>query len=262
MRERLARGWRIVRTGFAFAMFGIGGLLFRLLYFPLLALCVWWPRARRQRMARWAVQQSFRGFVWLMRVLGLLEYRIHGRERLAREGLLVLANHPTLIDVVFLISMTPNATCVVKPAVERNPFMRGPVRATGYLANHSGAALVEDCIATLQAGSNLIIFPEGTRTPVAGPQRLQRGAANIAVRGLRNITPVTIRVQPSSLTKGLPWWRVPDRPMQFTLVVHEDLAVQPFLVQADGQEAVAARQLTAHLANLFQRGGEPPDDEP
>jgi hypothetical protein len=94
----------------------------------------------------------------------------------------VLANHPTLIDVVFLISLLPNADCVVK-RVACNPFMRGPVRAAGYISNDDGAGLVDDCIAAVRAGGSLVIFPEGTRSVPGQPPRLQRGAANIAVRG-------------------------------------------------------------------------------
>ena len=76
-----------------------------------------------------------------------MTYQIEGGERLQRDGLLVLANHPTLIDVVCLISLLPNADCVVKRAVARNPFMRGPVRAAGYISNDDGAGLVDDCVA-------------------------------------------------------------------------------------------------------------------
>ena len=59
-----------------------------------------------------------------MRCLGLMTYEIRGRERLRRDGLLILANHPTLIDVVLLVSLLPNADCVVKSAVARNAFMK------------------------------------------------------------------------------------------------------------------------------------------
>ena len=93
-----------------------------------------------------------------------MTYQIEGGERLQRDGLLVLANHPTLIDVVCLISLLPNADCVVKRAVARNPFMRGPVRAAGYISNDDGAGLVDDCVAAVHAGGTLVIFPEGTRS--------------------------------------------------------------------------------------------------
>jgi len=250
MFELLDRGWRVIATAIAFSSFGLGGLLLRLVYFPLLQLIVR-ERARQTRLARLSIHHTFRLFIELMRVLGILRYEIVGAERLRRPGLLILANHPTLIDVVFLISLVPNADCVVKAALARNPFTRGPVRATGYICNDSGAGLVEDCVASVHAGNNLIIFPEGTRTPVAGPMKLQRGAANIATRGPCTITPVTIRCEPLSLTKGLPWWKVPVRRMHFTIVVRDDIEVAPFLARAGNEPALAARHLTDYLHDYF-----------
>ncbi|GAB3246058.1 lysophospholipid acyltransferase family protein [Chitinimonas naiadis] len=252
MFERLDRGWRVLATAIAFSTFGIGGLVLRLVYFPLLQLLVR-HRARQARLARLAVHHAFRLFIELMRVLGLVKYRIEGVERLHRKGLLILANHPTLIDVVFLISRVPDADCVVKASLARNPFTRGPVRATDYICNDSGAGLVEDCIRSVRAGHNLIIFPEGTRTPVNGQMKLQRGAANIAIRGACDITPVTIRCEPLSLNKGRPWWRVPAQASVFTIEVHDDIAVQPFLERAGNEPALAARQLTEYLHHYFSR---------
>lgn len=248
MLERLDRGWRVIATALAFTTFGVGGLLLRLVYFPLLQLLT--SEARRPGLARRAVYRAFGLFIELMRVLGILRYRIEGVERLRRPGLLILANHPTLIDVVFLISLVPNADCVVKASLARNPFTRGPVKATGYICNDSGVGLIEDCIASVKAGSNLVIFPEGTRSVPGQPLRLQRGAANIAVRGRLAVTPVRIRCEPPSLTKGLPWWQVPPRRMQFTIAVEDDIAIEPFLDGSDN-EALAARELTRYLTEYF-----------
>lgn len=256
MLEALERAWRIVATGLSFLIFGFGGFLLWVLFFPLLQLFVREP-ARRQRLARRSVHHSFRFFIGFTRWVGILDYRIEGRERLDRRGLLILANHPTLIDVVFLVSLIPDADCVVKASLARNPFTRGPVRATGYLCNDSGPGLVADCIDSVKRGNNLILFPEGTRTPIDGrPVRLQRGAANIAVRGPCDITPVRIRCEPIGLSKGVPWWKVPPSKMQFTIQVEEDLPVAPFL--ASQGEAAAARRVTEYLTGYFI-GGRAPD---
>lgn len=253
MIERIDRAWRLVATAIAFSSFGIGGLILRLVYFPLLQWLVREPAGA----ARLAIHYVFRGFIGWMKFLGILRYRITGVERLHRPGLLILANHPSLLDVVFLISLVRNANCVVKASLARNPFTRGPVLATNYICNDSGVGLVDDCIASVKAGHNLIIFPEGTRTPMDGNMQLQRGAANIAVRGPCNITPVLIRVEPRSLTKGLPWWKIPPRRMLFTIDVREDIAVAPFLERAGNEPALAARQLTEFLRDYFTKEAGP-----
>jgi 1-acyl-sn-glycerol-3-phosphate acyltransferase len=246
---RLDHAWRVVATGISFASFGVGGVLLRLLVFPVLSLGIRDP-VRRSRVARAVIRRTFAGFIELMRVLGVLTWDIRGAERLQRRGLLVLANHPTLIDVVFLVSLIPDADCVVRSGLARNAFTRGPIRATGYICNDSGAGLVEDCIASLHSGKNLVIFPEGTRTRRDQPLPLRRGAANIAVRGAVDITPVRIRCTPPTLGKGSKWYRVPSRRFHVSLDVGEDLAVAPFLEGAT--EAIAARRLTEHLTGYFE----------
>jgi 1-acyl-sn-glycerol-3-phosphate acyltransferase len=249
MREHLSRGWRVCATGFCFAVFGIGGLVLRALVFPLLHLIVR-HRARRTALARAVIRVAFRTFIALMQGLGVLRYEIIGAQRLERDGLLILANHPTLIDTVFLMALVRRADCIVKANLWNNPFTGGPVRAAGYLNNDSGVDLVDDCIASLRSGNNLIVFPEGTRTPGSGAICLKRGAANIAVRGGCDVTPVVITCHPMTLGKGEKWWRVPARFARFRIDVRDDIAVAGFL--ADGVSAgVAARNLTAYLQTYF-----------
>ena len=252
MVERLDRFWRIVATGFCFVVFGVGALLLHGLLFPLFALMPW-SRTRRQTISRDVIHYALRGFLWLMAALGVIQYECRNVDRLRRAGLLIVANHPSLIDAVFLMALTRGADCVVKAELASNPFTRGTVRATGWIRNDcGGAAMVDDCIASLRAGSSLIIFPEGTRTRPGEPPRLQRGAANVAVRGGFDLTPVVIRCEPPTLTKGEKWYRVPPRRPRFVIDVHPDLEVAQWV--PDGIEAVqAVRRLTHSLSDYFSR---------
>jgi 1-acyl-sn-glycerol-3-phosphate acyltransferase len=252
--ERLGRTWRVIATGVCFAVFGIGGLLLRIVVFPLLNLLVW-RRRQRIRHARGVIRLAFRAFVWLMQALGVLRYEVTGGERLARDGLLILASHPTLIDTVFLMALVERADCIVKGGLWNNPFTRGPVRAAGYVNNDKGPELVADCIASLELGNNLIVFPEGTRTPGNRVITLKRGAANIAVRGRRNITPVLIHCSPMTLGKGEKWWQVPSRLVRFRIAVQEDIRIDPFLANG-ASDVIAARQLTAYLQTYFTEGNQ------
>jgi 1-acyl-sn-glycerol-3-phosphate acyltransferase len=249
MMQVLDRLWRIAATGFCFSVFGLGGVLLRVLAFPALRLCVWHAE-RRAVAAKWLVHATFRLFVGVLRATGVLSLELLGVEKLHRRGLLVVANHPSLVDVVFLVSLIARADCIVKSSLARNPFTRGPVVAANYICNDSGAGMVDDCIASLQRGNNLIIFPEGSRTPLSGALPLQRGAANVAVRGGINITPVRIRCQPPMLTKGVPWYRVPPQRGHFVLEVCDDIAVAPFVAEARSA-AIATRQLTDYLTDYF-----------
>jgi 1-acyl-sn-glycerol-3-phosphate acyltransferase len=249
MWRTIDRCWRIVGTGVSFAAFGAGGLALRVIAFPALGLLVRQPR-RRTRLARDLVRCSMRAFVELMRVLGVMTYRVQGLERLQRRGLLVVANHPTLVDIVLLLAFVRDADVIVKSALWRNPFTVGPVSVADYVRNDSGIELLDDCIERLGRGNNLIIFPEGTRTPRGGAIRMQRGAAQIAVRAGTAVTPVVIRCTPPTLSKGEKWWQVPERRFDLCLEVKSDIETAPMLHNAPSA-AMAARNLTTHLEEYF-----------
>ena len=253
--RRDAYYWRLLGTGLSFAVFGVFGLLLGTLVFPVLHLLPGGPQARQVR-ARAVIAWCFRFFVGFMRALGVISYEIVGAERLGRPGQLIVANHPSLIDVVFLIGYTPGTDCVVKDALWRNPFTRGVVGAARYCSNRSTGQMIEEAVAALRAGHSLIMFPEGTRTRPGEPTDFHRGAANVAVKAAQVVTPVYIRVHPTTLTKAEPWYHIPPTRGHWRLEVGEDLDLGAFR-GAEGAP-IASRRLNEamrrHFENELSRG--------
>jgi 1-acyl-sn-glycerol-3-phosphate acyltransferase len=222
-RRRSERGdafyWRLIATAMSFAVFGLGALALSVTILPLLRML---PAARSQRWSRLVLRRGMRAFIGVMHRTRLLTYDFRGAERLGKSGQLIVANHPSLIDVVFLIAFVPRANCVVKHAMFRNLLTRSVVSATGYISNELTADMIERAAAVLDQGQCLIMFPEGTRTSVGKPLEFHRGAANVAIRAAATVTPVYIRCEPVTLTKAQPWYRIPRRRPHFTLEVGED----------------------------------------
>ena len=246
---RLNHAWRIFATGFVFVLFGLGALFISLTMFPLLRLSTWNTAVARRRIQR-GMQGTFRLYMEIMRVLGILTYTVEGAERLREPGRLVVANHPTLIDVVLLVSLMPAVDCIVKRGLWRNPFLRWPVSWAGYIPNSDGEELIEGCAATLRRGHSLLVFPEGTRTVPGQPLRMQRGAAHIALAADVEILPVTVTCDPPTLFKGNPWYRVPVRRFHMHVVVGSPVASREF--RHDGEPAArAARRLTQWLLAYY-----------
>lgn len=247
--SRLGRAWRVLATGFVFVVFGLGAIVISATIFPILRLL-----SRDAAAARWRIQRgmqlTFRGYVGLMRALGLLTYEVQHIERLWAPGQLVVANHPTLIDVVFLVSLMPRVDCIVKQGLWHNPFLRWPVAWASYIPNTTGEALIAECAATLRRGNSLLVFPEGTRSVPGQPLRMQRGAAHIALAAQPPILPVTITVPEPLLTKGYPWHRVPRRRPHFCIKVGEPLP--PSVYNPGGETgALAARRLTEFFGEYY-----------
>jgi 1-acyl-sn-glycerol-3-phosphate acyltransferase len=238
---------RVVTTGLSFLFFGVFGIILGILVVPLLLAIPGGKMARRAR-ARRLIRLAFRALVGFMNQTGAISYRFAGSAALGRPGQLVIANHPSLIDIVLLIAFVPNAACVVKRAAWRNLSMVMAVRAAGYVANSPTEWMIEQASALLESGECLIMFPEGTRTVPDRPAHFHRGAASLALRAARVVTPVFIDVRPSHLSKAVPWYRVPATRPHYSLSVGADIDPAPY---RDRPAPVASRTLNAYFKSCY-----------
>lgn len=252
-RRRDAWAWRLVATGASFVLFGLGGLLLGVLILPLLA-CLPGDGVTRRRRTRAAISRAFHWHMQFMYRTRVLDMVVDGAEQLGRPGQLVVANHPSLIDVVLLISQIRDANCVVKQSLFENPFTRGPVRMASYIGNDGSMEMLDRAAAVLRDGQCLVVFPEGTRTLPGQPPRFHRGAAAIALRGARVVTPVCISVDPPTLTKGQPWYRIPHRRFRISLRVGAD--IDPASYAAGAPPPVASRRLNDDLQQIYLAGAD------
>lgn len=240
--------WRVLATGLGFILFGLGAMFLTVAAFPFLYVL---PKGNRSKRARWCIHKCFAAFIWTVERLGLMNFEVIGRERLQGCGSqLVLANHPTLIDVVALIALIPDASCVVKQALWKNPFVALVVRAAAYISNAEPEGVIDACVDEMQHSQPLIMFPEGTRTVPGKPLHFQRGAAYIALRSGRPFLPVLIHCEPSTLTKGAAWYRIPKRKFTLRLQVMEPMYTSALIADAI-DSPLHARRLTAALEEFF-----------
>lgn len=246
--KKLNKLWRIFATGLSFSIFGLGGIILPIVAVPALYLL---PSSERQRerRAKLLIHYAFRSFLETMKFLGIMTYHVEDIEKLNRPGQLILANHPTLVDIVFLIGFIKQADCVVKSSLGTNPFMRGSINVANYIANDSSEKVLELAEKSLKRGNSLIIFPEGTRTTQGKSLNMQRGAANIALRCEHPIVPVILNCTPSTLTKELSWYQVPEKPFHISLKLNPEMSIEEF--QREPKKSLAARKLTRFLESYF-----------
>jgi 1-acyl-sn-glycerol-3-phosphate acyltransferase len=248
----MCRTWRTAVTILCFIAFGVGGTLLSALFFPLFGLM---PGERRHwhARARALVRFFFRLLIRVLEASGCMRLETSGLDRLDNiSGALIVANHPSYIDVVVLLSLIPQANCVVKGALWRNPFYWSIVRAAGYINNNSPEAVVKSCADALVAGEPLVLFPEGTRSVPGQTLRFQRGAAHIALEAEAKIVPVLISCEPRTLGKGDRWWLAPAHPFTFRVEMREPVSTV-FFAPAPENSAVGARRFTEALQLYFSR---------
>ena len=233
---RLARS--ILCAAF-FLLFGVGGLVFALLLlFPL-------PKPVARRM----LKASFRFFVWLGRVTRLFRVQISPADRrtlASLSGSVVVSNHLTLIDVIILLSIVGDAVCVTKESVSRNPFMCAVARNV-LIVNDRPLAVLRRARRHLADRVNVIVFPEGTRTPATAKHVFRRGAAHIALLSGAPVETVSIACYPPVLAKRQPWWDVGGRTITYAVRCRGRLENPPPDGRGRGSARVRAAALTAQM---------------
>ncbi|WNO09238.1 lysophospholipid acyltransferase family protein [Teredinibacter sp. KSP-S5-2] len=250
---RLKHYNRVLATGLCFATFFLCGFAISTTLFPVFYL---WPgtRLQKSRRARQAIHYTFRWFVGQMEFFGLIKVRTHNAGLLKQaKGCLVIANHPTLIDVVILASLVPYPNCVVKGELFRNKYLKRVVTLAGFISNDDADMMINGAQQAFEDQDALIIFPEGSRSVPKQPLQFRRGAANIAVRTRAPMLSVFITCNPITLIKGEAWYQVPPSKAVIDIYVREWL--DP-IDMADGCEdpPAAARKLTKNLQEYFEKG--------
>lgn len=176
---------------FCYGFFGIGAVILAILVFPWIRVFVH-PKLKFQIAARKFVSGTFRMFTGMMKGMGLMKVVVDDKNAYRNlHGKILVANHPSILDFVYIMSMVPNANCIVRGGLA-NGVLGGVIRQC-YIVNTLGFdQLCELCKATLDEGNNVIIFPEGTRTPRHGFNQYKKGAARIAYNTKCDVQPILI----------------------------------------------------------------------
>jgi 1-acyl-sn-glycerol-3-phosphate acyltransferase len=183
---------RVLAKWFSFFFFGISTLFLVVIVFPLMRLFLH-PRDKFKIHGRRFVSSSMRFFVSLMHFLGVVDLEADNRENYRHlSSKILVANHPSLLDIVMLFSLIPNVDCIVNTYLNRNFIVKGVVRQLYILNSLDLDSILQTCSESLRQGNCLVIFPEGTRTPRSGKVTIKRGAARVALVSGCNIVPVHI----------------------------------------------------------------------
>ncbi|MDD7013801.1 MAG: 1-acyl-sn-glycerol-3-phosphate acyltransferase [Spirochaetales bacterium] len=176
---------------FSYIFFITGSVLLGVIVFPFLKLFSKDKLTFRKR-ARKFVSGTFKFYISFLSALHLVKFSVEGKEKLLNlKSKIIVANHPSLLDIVTIISLIPNADCIVRGGLGKS-IMKGVINQL-YIVNNLGTEeMIERSKQSLEEGNCLVIFPEGTRTPPNGIIPYKRGAARIAIETKSTIVPVFI----------------------------------------------------------------------
>ena len=239
--------WRIIAAGISYVVFVFGALLpglyaIGLALFPLNV-------ESKQSKVRKAVQYLCYFYVNFMQFLGLITINLECPQQTKLKGHLVISNHSMLIDALLALAYIDNLSCVVKHQLFVNPFTRIPVNLAGYISNRSTDFIDRAC-SKIEAGENVLIFPEGTRNSYDTQLDFKRGAANIAVISDCPVLPLIICASPRIVQKGESWYQLPPVKSQVLLRINKPLALND-CINTTIPRTLQYRRLTAFWHNYY-----------
>lgn len=225
---------------------GLASLIWNLVAWLLLPLL---GADRGQRLGRAGISRGYATFWRVAESTGLLRMHAAPLDVLADEpGLIVVANHPSLLDALMLIAHLPRGACIMKASLARNPFLGAGARLAGYIRNDVPMDMVRAAEVDLRAGGQLVLFPEGTRTTERPLNPFRTVVGLIAKRAQAPVQTVFIDTDSPYLGKGWPLWRLPPLPIVFTVRLG-----RRFEPRDDAQGLQS--ELEAYYAAALCRGG-------
>jgi 1-acyl-sn-glycerol-3-phosphate acyltransferase len=193
---------------------------------------------------RHGLQKRFIRYLGLLQKWKVVKVEFEGFEDCEQwRGSVLAPNHPSIIDAVALISRVPELDCVINSRLLRDPVMGGAAKLGDYVCNDAPVRMLKACGERLKAGSNILIFPEATRTltPPLGP--FHQGYALAAIRAGAPIRTIFIECDSLYFGRDFSFFRPAPCPMSFRIT-----AARVFPTEPGGD----ARVLSAEIAAYFR----------
>lgn len=239
---------------FAITVFGVGAVILAVFVFPFIRLFTL-HRKDFGVVARAYVSHTFRVFLGFLNLLHVSIRKVENEDDYRNiHSKIIIANHPSLLDFVYIMSLVPNSTCIVRGGLTKTP-LRGVIKQAYITNTTTFEDMCLECKKLTDMGCNVIIFPEGTRTPRHGKNNYKKGAARIALYCGCDVQPIFIGGSDKyGLGKHDPLWSYNH--VEPYLYDFKKLPVISIDEYKDLSEPIAAKRLTDKMEEVLNSAGD------
>ena len=239
---------------FAMTVFGVGAVILAVFVFPFIRLFTL-HRKDFGVVARAYVSHTFRVFLGFLNLLHVSIRKVENEDDYRNiHSKIIIANHPSLLDFVYIMSLVPNSTCIVRGGLTKTP-LRGVIKQAYITNTTTFEDMCVECKKLTDMGCNVIIFPEGTRTPRHGKNNYKKGAARIALYCGCDVQPIFIGGSDKyGLGKHDPLWSYNH--VEPYLYDFKKLPVISIEEYTDLSEPIAAKRLTDKMEEVLKSAGD------
>jgi 1-acyl-sn-glycerol-3-phosphate acyltransferase len=194
-----------------------------------------------------SLAERFRNYLGFLGSTGFVTVDFEGFEDSDQwTSSLIVANHPSILDAILIMSRVPTLNCVANANLFENPIMSGAANLCDFVRNDSSLGMVRKCSEQLKAGKNILIFPEGTRTKTPPINPLFRSFVLIALKANVPIRTVLIKADSEYFGRGFYFFRPARRRTHFTIKAGK-------VFEPEGDAANLCREIEAYLRSSLNR---------
>ena len=209
------------------------------------------PPFIRRALVQHSISAVCRVFLAGASACGLMRLDLASLDRLNDEQrLLLIPNHPSMIDAFLVLSRVPRAICLMKASIGSNLFLGVGAYLAGYVSNRHPDQMFRIAIRAVRGGKLLMVFPEGTRTTRQPVNPIQGAVALIAKKAQAPLQTILITTNSAYLSKGWNIWRPPSFPLIYR-------AVPGARLDADGSVADTTQRIQHYFENQLARSIDP-----
>lgn len=203
-------------------LFAFGALFIGCVIFPVLSVC-----KKDKKVFAQVIHNSWKIFIKIMEKSGIIKVRINGNLS-DIKGKIVVASHPSFIDIILLIGNMQPSVCLAKKSILKNPIMRNIVKSLYIINDIDPEEFKKSATEALKEGYNIVIFPTGTRTLPDEKIKIHKGAAQISIASRVDIVPVKIETDYPFLIKNHFPLDANDKTINYTLTVLPEIKLSNF----------------------------------
>ena len=210
------------------------------------------PRTVMQEVVRFWAYGPRLGLKWIAGI----DYEIRGRENLPQGACIFAAKHQSAWDTIAFFHLVEEPIYVIKKELRAVPFWGWYTRKCEAITVDRAAGakalkgLLRDARVSLSKGRQVIIFPEGTRTPPGQHAPYQPGIAALYAH-------TSVPVVPVAVNSGMFWGRRSfiKHPgtiiLEFLPAMPEGLDRRAFLAELEARVEAASERLRIEAETRF-----------
>ncbi len=250
----MSLGIRLIRSTFvlmSFAIFGIGAMFLNFIIFPMAKFFL----KDRTLLCFYSdvIHYTWNFFIEILIFFKIIKLNIIDKEKIKQvKQKIIVATHPSFIDILILIALIPRTTCIVKYSLSKNPILFNLVNSIFIMEDESLENLKEHTTKMIDNGFNVVIFPMGIRHRRNEFPKIKKGAATIAMNANCNIVALKYYTDFDFLFINQPAYEAGEKTVTYDLSYVEEIDVKSML-QNPENEIVIKKNITKMItSSLYQ----------